>query len=170
MVDQASTMHLTLFIVHTLVKIAVRYLSFWCYLFVCLFFNCTHQAARALQFRACCHGSCCSSAPNSSLIIDSFRFPADGQSYTVYHPFFNGIFSFAVFVRGQMVEGFPLDINIGDIGPRARSAKKAIAGSGSKFGRLGDPQGVAVDQDGHVIVSDSRNHRLQVSARIPVKP
>ena len=63
-----------------------------------------------------------------------------------------------------MVEGFPLDINIGDIAPRVRSAKKAIAGSGSKFGKLGDPQGVAVDQEGHVIVSDSRNHRLQVSA------
>ena len=43
-----------------------------------------------------------------------------------------------------------------------RSAKRAIAGSGSKFGRLSDPQGVAVDQDGNVIVSDSRNHRLQV--------
>jgi len=86
----------------------------------------------------------------------------DGQSYTAYQPFFNGVFSFAAFVRGEMIEGFPLDINIGDIAPRARSAKKAIAGSGSKFGKLGDPQGVAVDQDGHVIVSDSRNHRLQV--------
>ena len=92
----------------------------------------------------------------------TFFFSADGQSFTAYHPFFNGIFSFAVFVRGQMVEGFPQDINIGDIAPRVRSAKRAIGGSGSKFGRLGDPQGVAVDRDGNVIVSDSRNHRLQV--------
>ena len=92
-----------------------------------------------------------------------FPFLDDGQSYTAYQPFFNGVFSFAAFVRGEMIEGFPLDINIGDIAPRARSAKKAIAGSGSKFGKLGDPLGVAVDQDGHVIVSDSRNHRLQVS-------
>ena len=68
-----------------------------------------------------------------------------------------------MFVRGQAVDGFPLDINIGDITSRVRSAKKAIAGSGSKFGRLGDPQGVAVNEDGNVIVSDSRNHRLQVS-------
>ena len=49
-----------------------------------------------------------------------------------------------------------------------RSAKRAIAGSGSKFGRLSDPQGVAVDQDGNVIVSDSRNHRLQVCASLSV--
>ena len=49
-----------------------------------------------------------------------------------------------------------------------RSAKRAIAGSGSKFGRLSDPQGVAVDQDGNVIVSDSRNHRLQVCAFLSV--
>ena len=61
-----------------------------------------------------------------------------------------------------MVEGFPLDVNIADIAPRVRSARRAIEGSGSKFGKLGDPHGVAVDQDGKVIVSDSRNHRLQV--------
>ena len=91
-----------------------------------------------------------------------FFFAADGQSYTIYHPFFNGTFSFAVFARGQVVEGFPLDINIGDIRPRVRSDKKAIAGNGTKFGRLGDPQGVAVSEEGNVIVSDSRNHRLQV--------
>lgn len=60
------------------------------------------------------------------------------------------------------MEGFPLDINIGDIRPRVGSAKKAIAGNGTKFGRLGDPQGVAVSEEGNVIVSDSRNHRLQV--------
>lgn len=100
------------------------------------------------------------------MLICSFNFPADGQSFTAYHPFFNGIFAFSVFVRGQAVEGFPLDINIGDIRPRVRSAKKAIAGSGSKFGRLGDPQGVAVSDEGNVIVSDSRNHRLQVSKHV----
>ena len=66
------------------------------------------------------------------------------------------------------MEGFPLEINIGDVAPRVRSAKRAIAGSGSKFGRLSDPQGVAVDQDGNVIVSDSRNHRLQVCAFLSV--
>lgn len=87
---------------------------------------------------------------------------ADGQSFTAYHPYFNGIFSLTCFVRGQMVEGFPLDVNIADIAPRVRSARRAIEGSGSKFGKLGDPHGVAVDQDGKVIVSDSRNHRLQV--------
>ena len=94
--------------------------------------------------------------------VCSFLSAVDGQSYTAYHPFFNGTFSFAVFVRGQVVEGFPLDINIGDIRPRVRSAKKAIAGNGTKFGKLGDPQGVAVSEEGNVIVSDSRNHRLQV--------
>ena len=92
----------------------------------------------------------------------NFLHLADGQSLTGYQPYFNGIFSFTVFVRGQMVEGFPLDINVADIAPRVRSARKAIEGSGSKFGKLGDPHGVAVDQDGNVIVSDSRNHRLQV--------
>lgn len=94
--------------------------------------------------------------------MTNFLHLADGQSFTGYHPYFNGIFSFTVFVRGQTVEGFPLDINIADIAPRVRSARKAIEGSGSKFGKLGDPHGVAVDQDGNVIVSDSRNHRLQV--------
>ncbi|XP_022778967.1 E3 ubiquitin-protein ligase TRIM71-like [Stylophora pistillata] len=100
--------------------------------------------------------------PNGVLLPPDTIHQADGQSFSAYHPFFNGIFSFSVFIRGQVVEGFPQDINIGDIRPRVRSAKRAIAGSGSKFGRLGDPQGVAVSQDGNVIVSDSRNHRLQV--------
>lgn len=99
----------------------------------------------------------------NSFFSCSVYFSADGQSFSAYHPFFNGNFSFSVFIRGQVVEGFPLDINVGDIRPRVRSAKRAIAGSGSKFGKLGDPQGVAVSEDGNVIVSDSRNHRLQVS-------
>lgn len=66
------------------------------------------------------------------------------------------------------MEGFPLDINIGDIRPRVRSAKKAIAGNGTKFGKLGDPQGVAVSEEGNVIVSDSRNHRLQVGKLLSI--
>ena len=67
-----------------------------------------------------------------------------------------------MYTRGQPLEGFPIDISIGDIRPPVRSAKRSIAGSGSKFGRLGDPQGVAVDREGRVIISDSRNHRIQV--------
>ena len=91
-----------------------------------------------------------------------FFFAGRGQSYAAYTPYINGIYSMTVYVRGEILEGFPLDINIGDIRPRTRSAKKSFSGNGSKFGKLGDPHGVTVDKEGNVIVTDSRNHRIQV--------
>jgi hypothetical protein len=73
---------------------------------------------------------------------------------------------------GELVSGLQIDFNVNpddnktgltlDPVPRQRSAKQSFAGIGGKFGKLSDPQDVAVDNNGHVVVSDSRNHRIQV--------
>ena len=85
-----------------------------------------------------------------------------GESYASFNPYINGTYALTVYVREEVLEGFPLEINIGDVRPRTRNAKKTFCGNGSKAGKLGDPHGVTIDQEGNVIVTDSRNHRIQV--------
>jgi len=36
---------------------------------------------------------------------------------------------------------------------------------GSGDGQFNNPHGVAIDQEGHIIVADTRNHRVQVMSR-----
>ncbi|EDO36856.1 predicted protein, partial [Nematostella vectensis] len=91
------------------------------------------------------------------------------QACVRYTPTSEGILDLNVFSRGELLSGFPIEItyvrgravSLSDPVPRGRNAKQAFVGSGSRFGRLSDPQDVAVDKNGHVIVCDSKNHRIQ---------
>lgn len=76
----------------------------------------------------------------------------------------------------KLVTSLPITYKVStDAGPlittpyvRERSAKQTFGDGGGKFGKLSDPQDVAVDSNGHVIVSDSRNHRIQVNDLVKV--
>ncbi|XP_031565526.1 E3 ubiquitin-protein ligase TRIM71-like isoform X2 [Actinia tenebrosa] len=95
------------------------------------------------------------------------------QSRATFTPRVKGVYSINVYSCGKLVGDLQIDFKNSnpedsttdkpsDPVPRQRSAKQSFAGSDGKFGKLSDPQDVAVDNKGHVIVSDSRNHRIQV--------
>jgi len=93
-----------------------------------------------------------------------------GHTGVVYKPIAAGTYSMIVQCCDEPVTTLPVTYKTNEnseptIQPppvRERSAKQTFGHSGGKFDKLSDPQDVAVDNRGHVIVSDSRNHRIQV--------
>ena len=86
----------------------------------------------------------------------------DSLKGAVFNPTISGTYELNVYYHGEPLDGFPVYLDIGDLGPRLGSPKKSFGGNGSQIGKLSDPRGVACDRSGRVIVSDSRNHRIQV--------
>ena len=89
----------------------------------------------------------------------------DDHAGVIFNPTISGTYELCVFYENEALDGFPMYLDIGDLGPRLGSPKKSFGGNGSQIGKLNDPRGVACDRFGHVIVSDSRNHRIQVNFR-----
>ncbi|KAK3743513.1 hypothetical protein QZH41_015903 [Actinostola sp. cb2023] len=91
-----------------------------------------------------------------------------GQKSVTYRPASDGVYSMLIHSCDELVNSLQINFKTTSMMAsmlmpplRERSAIQSFGGSG-KFGKLSDPQDVAVDNKGHVIVSDSRNHRIQV--------
>ena len=99
---------------------------------------------------------------DSSLHLPCHFPTGDTHTGVSYNPTVSGTYELSVYYQSEVLDGYPVYLDVGELGPRLGSPKKSFGGNGSQIGKLNDPRGVACDRVGHVIVSDSRNHRIQV--------
>lgn len=104
--------------------------------------------------------------PNETMIPTNVRDHQDGTYSFTFKPLVQGDHVLTIAIHKQHIQGSPFHLNVENghnlYFYNIRGVTRVFGSEGKKPGQLNRPWGVAVDQQGNIIIGDRSNHRIQV--------